>query len=47
MGLTICQKILKSYEGEINCFSEGENKGSTFAFTIKMELPLPQPQREI
>ena len=47
MGLTICEKIVKSCEGKIECFSQGDNMGSTFAFTIKMELPPTQNQKNI
>ena len=47
MGLSICEKIVKGCEGKIECFSQGDNKGSTFAFTIKMKLPSTQKQRNI
>ena len=36
MGLLICQKIIQSCGGKISFFSEGDNKGSTFIFSIKM-----------
>ena len=39
MGLTICQEIIRNCHGHISCFSEGENKGSTFSFSMKMSLP--------
>ena len=39
MGLTICQKIVKSQKGKIECYSEGIGKGSTFSFSMKMSLP--------
>ena len=39
MGLTICQAIIRNCNGHISCFSEGENKGSTFSFSMKMGLP--------
>ena len=38
MGLNICQQILSCCEGHIDVHSEGENKGSTFIFSMKMEL---------
>ena len=38
MGLNICQKILQSCQGHIEVYSEGENKGSTFMFSMKMDL---------
>ena len=39
MGLKYCQKIIKNNGGSINVFSQGENKGSTFMFSMKMSLP--------
>ena len=38
MGLTICEKIVKCCGGEISCYSDGEEKGSTFAFSMKILL---------
>ncbi len=39
MGLSICQKIVKSQKGKIECYSEGIGKGSTFSFSMKVSLP--------
>lgn len=39
MGLTICQKIVKNQKGKIECYSEGIGKGSTFSFSMKMQMP--------
>ena len=36
MGLNICQKIVTNNGGQIDVFSDGLNKGSTFMFTMKM-----------
>ena len=38
MGLTICRRIILNSGGSISFFSEGENKGSTFVFSIEMKL---------
>ena len=38
MGLTICKLIVDQCGGEISCHSEGANLGSTFKFSMKMEL---------
>ena len=37
MGLTICKRIVDHYGGTISCYSAGENKGSTFMFSMKMK----------
>ena len=37
MGLMICQNLINESQGTIAVFSEGENKGSTFTFTVKMK----------
>jgi len=42
MGLSICAKLVECCEGHIDFFSEGEDKGSTFNFTMKMTLPSPE-----
>lgn len=34
LGLFIAKKIVEGNNGEISCFSEGINKGSTFSFTL-------------
>ena len=39
MGLNICQKIIEHNGGVLDVFSEGENLGSTFMFTMPMALP--------
>ena len=39
MGLTICHKIVERNGGSIDVFSEGENQGSTFLFTMQMKTP--------
>ena len=38
MGLMICKSLVNINGGQINVFSEGENKGSCFSFAMKMEL---------
>ena len=38
MGLLICQNLVKMNQGTISVHSDGENKGSTFTFTLKMRL---------
>lgn len=42
MGLTICAKLVECCEGHIDFYSEGEDKGSTFNFSMKMSLPDPE-----
>ena len=37
MGLNICQRIVENNGGKIDVFSEGEEMGSTFMFTMKMK----------
>ena len=39
MGLVICKKIVDNCGGTIDVYSEGENKGSTFTFSMAMALP--------
>lgn len=36
MGLLICQNLVNLNHGEISVFSEGEEKGSVFTFSMKM-----------
>ena len=43
MGLNICKKIIDHNGGTIDVFSEGENHGSTFIFTIPMTIPVAEP----
>ena len=38
MGLNICTKIVNENGGSISVFSEGENKGATFQFSMFMRL---------
>ena len=38
MGLTICKLIVNQCGGTISCSSLGENKGSTFSFSMQMQL---------
>ena len=44
MGLNICKKIIDHNGGTIDVFSEGENLGSTFIFTIPMTIPAAPSQ---
>jgi len=37
-GLVACKQILEQYGGTLEVFSDGEGKGSTFQFSIKMNL---------
>lgn len=37
MGLMICQNLVKMNDGTIEVHSEGENRGSVFAFSMKMK----------
>ena len=37
MGLMICQNLVSMNGGEISVHSEGENRGSVFSFTMKMD----------
>lgn len=39
MGLMICQNLVKMNGGTISVRSDGEEKGSTFTFTMSMSLP--------
>ena len=38
MGLFICRRIIIKSGGSIGFFSEGDNKGSTFVFSMQMKL---------
>ena len=38
MGLMICQKLVELNSGTIDVYSEGEDLGSVFSFTMKMKL---------
>ena len=37
MGLMICKSLVNINGGEINVYSEGENKGTVFSFTMRMD----------
>ena len=37
MGLMICQNLVSMNGGEISVHSEGENRGSVFSFTMRMD----------
>ena len=37
MGLVICQNLVKLNGGTIGVYSAGEDEGSTFTFTMKMQ----------
>ena len=39
MGLMICRNLVHLNSGTITVHSEGEDKGSIFTFTMKMQLP--------
>ena len=39
MSLAICKKIVQNCGGTIDVFSQGEDKGSTLVFSIKMRIP--------
>ena len=39
IGLMICKRIIENSGGNIMVESEGENKGSTFIFSMDMHLP--------
>ena len=38
MGLTLCQRIVENSGGLIDVHSDGEDKGATFMFNMKMQL---------
>ena len=39
LGLTICRKIVENSGGHIQAYSDGEERGATFAFSMTMSLP--------
>ena len=39
MGLMICQNLVMMNDGEISVHSDGEDKGSAFYFSMKMQNP--------
>ena len=39
LGLAICKRIVENSGGEITVSSDGENRGSTFKFSMHMEKP--------
>lgn len=42
LGLAICKRIIENSRGEITVSSEGENRGSTFKFSMQMDWPTPE-----
>ena len=38
LGLTICKQIVEQAGGSIAAYSEGTNKGSTFKFSMNLEM---------
>ena len=47
MGLMICQSLVEMNGGTISVNSDGENMGSTFAFTMKMEIAEVEEQDSV
>lgn len=45
MGLSICKNIVEKSDGFIEVFSEGEGKGSTFIFGVRMSEPANTDER--
>ena len=45
IGLIICKRIIENSGGKIAVISEGEGKGSTFMFSMEMNLPDTEPAR--
>ena len=39
MGLMICKNLVELNGGEISVHSDGEDRGATFTFEMKMTLP--------
>lgn len=39
LGLLICKNIVEKARGSIRCYSQGFNKGATFMFSMRMEMP--------
>jgi signal transduction histidine kinase len=39
MGLVICRQLVEANRGTITVHSKGKNKGCSFIFTMKMNLP--------
>lgn len=39
MGLMICKQLINFNGGVLQVKSPGENKGSIFTFTMKMQIP--------
>ena len=37
LGLMICKSLVEQNNGTISVYSEGQNRGSTFSFSMKME----------
>ena len=45
MGLFICKQIVTNLGGNIDCYSAGEGRGSTFTFTMPMAEPPEETMR--
>ena len=45
LGLNICQRILEQFDGELRVFSAGQNLGSTFMFSMRMNVHKEEPQQ--
>ena len=43
LGLNICQRILEQFDGELRVFSAGQNLGSTFMFSMRMNVHKEEP----
>lgn len=43
MGLMICKQLVEANRGSIKVFSEGENKGARFVFTMAMKQEKENP----
>lgn len=41
MGLTMCHNIVRNSGGVMTVQSDGQNRGSTFTFTMRMQKERP------